>query len=95
MNRKHRLSTECIDVGEEEKLFIEGFKSTNIGVLIYIILIVISGGILLLVMAWKPSVKTRITSRRCTLDQANTVILRVLIQYQPFLSIININLILI
>ena len=81
MNRKQRSSSERINIGEDDHLLIEGYKRSKIGIFLLIVLTLLSAGILLLIIAWKPSIKTKIMSRKCSLDQAHFVILKVLIDY--------------
>ena len=79
MKSKHPSPYDCINVGEEDELIVEGYMPSHFRLIIFISLVLLSGGMILLVIAWKPSIRFRISHNRCSLDQATTLVLRVLL----------------
>lgn len=72
-----RPKFECINIGEEDELFVVGYRLSKLGIILFVILVVLSGGLLLLSIVWKPSLRVKITHRRSALDEASIVVVKV------------------
>ncbi|CAG2100663.1 unnamed protein product [Medioppia subpectinata] len=76
MKAKDMSAYERINVGEDDQLIIEGYMPSHVRYILFIMLVIISCGMVLIIITWKPSQRVRITHSRCSLDQANTVVLK-------------------
>jgi len=66
-----------INIGEEDEIIIEGYLPSTIRLIGFICLVVLTCGMFLIIIAWRPGTRVRITHSRCSLDQAKTVLLKV------------------
>mgnify|MGYP002649084779 CR=1 FL=1 len=65
-----------MNVGEEDEFVLEGYVPSLLRLALLVILSILSGGILVILFSWRPSLKARISNRRCSLEQARLLILR-------------------
>jgi len=70
---------ECsrVNIGEEDELLIKGYVPSLVRLIGLAVLLVLSGGVLVILFSWWPSLKARLANRRCSLEQAQLLILRV------------------
>lgn len=68
---------ERINVGEEDELIIEGFLPSKIRLLAFVALVLLSSGMILILIAWRPRIRVRLTHTKCSLDEAKTIVLKV------------------
>ncbi|KAH9404644.1 hypothetical protein TYRP_000470 [Tyrophagus putrescentiae] len=75
-NSKHAGESDRVNVGEEDEFVLEGYVPSLLRLALLVILSILSGGILVILFSWRPSLKARISNRRCSLEQARLLILR-------------------
>lgn len=76
-NANNEIECNRINVGEDDEYVLEGYTASVIGLIGLVILIVLTGGILLILILGRPSLKVRISKQRCPLEQAQLLILKV------------------
>lgn len=87
-NSKHAGESDRVNVGEEDEFVLEGYVPSLLRLALLVILSILSGGILVILFSWRPSLKARISNRRCSLEQARLLILRSK-QGQEFLEAVH------
>lgn len=74
---KNSIESNRVNVGEEDELVLQGYVPSLFRLISLLVLSVLSGGILLILCSWRPSIKARIAHRRCSLEQAQLLLVRV------------------
>jgi hypothetical protein len=93
-NHKQPSPYERINIGEEDEIIIEGYLPSTIRLIGFICLVVLTCGMFLIIIAWRPGTRVRITHWRCSLDQAKTVLLKVrqtILDYVPLHLILSLD----
>lgn len=83
----NQLETESnrVNIGEEDELHLEGFAPCLWKCILLVILVILSGGILLLVLSQRKHWKIRLANTRCSLAQADFLIVQVCsLQLEPY-----------
>lgn len=75
--RKSPSVYDRINIGDEDELVILGYVPNLIKCVLFWTFVLLSGGTLLLLIAWKPTVLVKATHQKCSLDCAQRLILRV------------------
>lgn len=74
---KNSIESNRVNVGEEDELVLQGYIPSLFRLISLLVLSVLSGGILVILCSWRPSIKARIAHRRCSLEQAQLLLVRV------------------
>lgn len=77
VRKKQPSVYERVNVGEDDELTIQGYRSSLVRKVLFWTAVVLSGGTLLLVIALKPTLYTKLTKTKCVLDISEVVLLRV------------------
>lgn len=67
-----------MNIGEEDELLLQGFTNSLWKTIIVCIGILITGGLLAIIMLFRPAIRIRLTKKRCQLDKAQILVLKVM-----------------
>ncbi|KAH9413831.1 hypothetical protein DERP_009429 [Dermatophagoides pteronyssinus] len=65
-----------MNIGEEDELLLQGFTNSLWKTIIVCIGILITGGLLAIIMLFRPAIRIRLTKKRCQLDKAQILVLK-------------------
>lgn len=71
-----RATGHRLNIGTKEELEVTGYTSDKVKFGLTVAATVLSGGLLLLLLTWRPSIKLALTHRRCALKDAQTLLVR-------------------
>lgn len=66
-----------VNIGEDDEFLLEGYTQSPWRFIFMAILVMLSGGTLLIFLSWRPALKVRLSQTFCPLDQAQVLVLRV------------------
>lgn len=70
-----------MNVGEEDELQLQGFTNSLWKTIIIGMAVFASGGLIAILMLLKPAIRIRLTKKRCSLDKAQILVLKVCMRF--------------
>lgn len=72
----NKSNPDKINEGEEDEMIIFGYKKSLVKTVFLYLGLILSGGTLLLLLTWKPSIYLKLTHSHCPLEKADKVLLK-------------------
>ncbi|XP_063865202.1 polyamine-transporting ATPase 13A3-like isoform X3 [Scylla paramamosain] len=73
---RRKAKGDCLNLGTKEELEVTGYRSDRLKLGLTVVATVLSGGLLLLLLTWRPSIRLAFTHRRCSLRDANRLLIK-------------------
>ncbi|XP_045113394.1 polyamine-transporting ATPase 13A3-like isoform X2 [Portunus trituberculatus] len=73
---RRKAKGDCLNLGTKEELEVTGYRDDRLKLGLTVVATVLSGGLLLLLLTWRPSIRLAFTHRRCSIKDANRLLIK-------------------